>query len=150
MAAINADPEVTRFLNATTGREFVPAAERHWQENGYGHWALERLDRPGCIGFVGIAHPTFLPAVAHRIEIGWRLAHGEWGNGLATEAAVAARDHAAERLGVTNLISIIHPENARSQRVAVKLGMAVESHVHHPTLGIAVQVWAQQGERPVP
>lgn len=150
ITAINADPEVHRYLNAPTGHAFVPVAERHWREHGFGHWAVQRRAGGPIIGFVGIARPTFLPAVAHRIEIGWRLAHADWGQGLATEAAIAARDHAGAELGIDNLISIIHPENVRSQRVAAKLGMAVDAYVHHPTLGIHVQIWAQNARRPVP
>ena len=70
-----------------------------------------------------------MPELAHRPEFGWRLARGAWGRGLATEAAGAARDDAFERLGLPELISIIHPENERSRRVATKLGMTIEGEV---------------------
>jgi RimJ/RimL family protein N-acetyltransferase len=150
IAAITADPEVRRYLTNAKG-PFVERFERHWREHGFGWWALQRRDRDGpIIGFVGLAHPHFLTAVAHRVEIGWRLAAAEWGQGFATEAAVAARDHAAGTLGITNLIAVIHPQNARSRRVAGKLGMAVDHHVHHEALGIAVEIWAQNGRRAVP
>jgi RimJ/RimL family protein N-acetyltransferase len=144
ITTLSADPEVARYLGPSTG-PYVPRFERHWQEHGFGLYALERLDRTGCIGFAGMARPTWLPAVAHRIEIGWRLAHAEWGKGYATEAATAARDHAADRLNITNLLSIIHAENRRSQRVAEKLGMAFAHWTHSPALGIPVQIWTQSG-----
>jgi RimJ/RimL family protein N-acetyltransferase len=142
VATISADPEVSRYLNHAAG-PYVERFERHWREHGFGLWALERLDADGCIGFVGIAHPGFLPAVAHRIEIGWRLARAQWGQGFATEAALAARDHVRERLGVRDLIAIIHPENRRSQRVATKLGMSVSTHVYNEALGIPVEIWSE-------
>jgi RimJ/RimL family protein N-acetyltransferase len=142
IAAISADPEVSRYLNHATG-PFVERFERHWREHGFGLWALERLDPGGCIGFVGVAHPGFLPAVAHRIEIGWRLDRVQWGQGLATEAALAARDHVRQQLGLAELISIIHPENRRSQRVASKLGMSVSTHVFNEVLGIGVEIWSE-------
>jgi RimJ/RimL family protein N-acetyltransferase len=140
IAAITADPEVSRYLGPSTG-PFVERFERHWRGHGFGLWAVQRRDGVGCIGFVGIARPSWLPAVAHRIEVGWRLSHAEWGHGFATEAALAARDHAAERLGIENLIAIIHPDNRRSQRVAEKLGMTFAHWVHNPSLGIPVQIW---------
>lgn len=149
IATLSADPEVARYLGPATG-PYVERYEHHWREHGFGLWALEPLDRDGCIGFVGIARPTWLPAVAHRIEIGWRLAHAEWGKGYATEAALAARDHAAGALQITNLISIIHAENRRSQRVAEKLEMTFAHWVHSPSLGIPVQVWVQSQSRAVP
>jgi RimJ/RimL family protein N-acetyltransferase len=145
IAAISADPEVSRYLNAAAG-PFVPRFDAHWNEHGFGLWAVELRERDpaaaDCIGFVGIAYPTFLPAVAHRPEIGWRLGRGSWGQGLATEAASAARDHALGPIGLRGLISVIHPQNARSQRVAEKLGMSVHQHVHSPEYGIALQIWS--------
>ncbi|MEA2150272.1 MAG: hypothetical protein QOD69_2102 [Solirubrobacteraceae bacterium] len=144
MAAINRDPEVTRYLNAATDPPAVDAfaarALEHWATHGYGWWAVE-LRGGGFIGFAGVSHPVFLAPVAHRPELGWRLARAAWGLGYATEAAGAARDDALGRLGLDELISIIHPANARSQRVARKLGMRVETHVRHPALGIDVEIW---------
>jgi RimJ/RimL family protein N-acetyltransferase len=39
------------------------------------------------------------------------------------------------------LISIIHPENARSQRVAEKLGMSIERKVFNPVHDRDIDVW---------
>jgi RimJ/RimL family protein N-acetyltransferase len=144
IAAISADPEVVRYLNPAKG-PFIERFEAHWAAHGFGLWALERHGQPGCVGFVGVAYPSFLGAVAHRPEIGWRLARQAWGEGLATEAALATRDHALSALGLGGLISIIHPDNRRSQRVAEKLGMARSGHVHNPLLGLPVEIWSLDG-----
>jgi RimJ/RimL family protein N-acetyltransferase len=98
--------------------------------------------RGELIGFVGVAYPTFLPELAARPELGWRLAPRAWGRGLATEAAQAAAGDAFTRLGLPGLISIIHPGNARSRRVAAKLGMEIEGQVDNPRRGERVDVWA--------
>ena len=144
MGAINRDPEVTRYINGPIDERSLEAfygrVEEHWAAHGFGWWAVEPLDG-GFIGFVGVTYPTFLEPVAHRPELGWRLARSAWGEGLATEAAVAARDDALGRLGLDSLISIIHPGNARSQAVARKLGMSIETHIRHPVLGIDVEIW---------
>jgi RimJ/RimL family protein N-acetyltransferase len=158
MTAINRDPEVTRYLNRPMSEAalaaFHPYLVEHWRQHGFGPWALEAGERIASrdggaeiasgtfLGFAGVAFPTYLPAVAERPEIGWRLARVAWGRGLATEAAIAARDHAFELLGLAELIAIIHPDNARSRAVARKLGMAVEHHVHNPLLDRVVDVWA--------
>ena len=142
MAAINRDPEVTRYLSGARDPDaFAELVRGHWDAHGYGWWAVEPRDRRSLIGFAGVSHPVFLEPVAHRPELGWRLARSAWGRGYATEAAAAARDDALGRLGLPELISVIHPENARSQGVARKLGMAVETRVRHPGLGIDVEVW---------
>lgn len=43
--------------------------------------------------------------------------------GYATEAARLFRDYAFEKAGATSVISIIHPENVPSQKVALRNGM---------------------------
>jgi ribosomal-protein-alanine N-acetyltransferase len=63
---------------------------------------------------------------AEEIEIGYRLDPKYWGLGLATEAARAVRDHAFSDLKLDHVISLIHPENVASRRVAEKNGMVVE------------------------
>ena len=148
MAAINRDPEVTEFLNRpideATMAAFLDRTFEHWREHGFGHFALELAEGPRAgetIGFCGVAFPTFLPAVAERPELGWRLARSAWGGGYATEAARAARHDAFERLGLEELISIIHPDNPRSRRVAEKLGMAIEGRVHNDVFGRDVDIW---------
>jgi RimJ/RimL family protein N-acetyltransferase len=148
MAAINSDPAVTEFLNrridAAATTAFLGRTEEHWREHGFGHWALEPRDGPlagRLIGFVGVAYPTFLPDLATRPELGWRLASAAWGSGYATEAALAARDDAFSRLALPELISIIHPDNERSGRVATKVGMKIERQIPNPVIGREVDVW---------
>lgn len=148
MAAINRDPEVVRHLNRPVDPEavegFFAVVTSHWDQHGFGFWAVEPRVGPLAgtfVGFVGVAYPTFLPEVAHRPELGWRLARESWGLGYATEAAIAARDDATTRLGFDSLISIIHPDNERSQRVAAKVGMAIEGPVFNPHLNRVVDIW---------
>jgi RimJ/RimL family protein N-acetyltransferase len=149
MARINRDPEVTRLLNrpmdeaAVAG--FQEAMVGHWDIHGYGPWAVESLEpemRGRFLGFAGLAHvPPFLAAAGSSPELGWRLDRAAWGRGLATEAALAARDDAVGRLALPGLISIIHPENQRSQRVATKLGMQRARSIENPALGREVDIW---------
>jgi ribosomal-protein-alanine N-acetyltransferase len=74
------------------------------------------------------------------LEIGYRLHPDYWGRGLATEAARAVRDHAFAELEVERVISIIHPDNLRSQRVAEKNGMRKEKETDFK--GIDVWIYA--------
>lgn len=149
MAAVNRDPEVTRHLNRRVDEEAVAAfygqMVSHWDRHGFGAYALESRE-PGLegtfLGFAGLAFPPpFLSAAGDLPELGWRLARAGWGRGLATEAAFAARDDAFGRLELPEVISIIHPDNERSQRVATKLGMRLDRHIHNPLLDREVEVW---------
>jgi RimJ/RimL family protein N-acetyltransferase len=139
-AAINADPEVMRFIGRGTvlGRglsdDLIARCEREWDERGHGLWAVAPKEDPAqLLGFCGLAVPMFLPEVLPAVEVGWRLGRGAWGHGYATEAARAALAFAfGERHRMREVITIIDPENGRSLRVAEKLGMTARPDRIHP------------------
>jgi len=148
MAALNRDAEVTRYLNRPVDPDAVAAfhgvVTEHWDTRGFGFFAVESTEPSQAgmfLGFVGIAYPSFLPTLAARPELGWRLGRAAWGQGLATEAAEAVLDLAFGPLGFDEVIAIIHPENVRSQRVAHKQSMSIEGQVENPVLGRFVDVW---------
>jgi RimJ/RimL family protein N-acetyltransferase len=152
-AELNADPEVMRYigdgkvLTRTRSDELVDIIEAHWAKHGFGLWcAAPREDPDACIGFVGLAIPSFLPAVLPAVEVGWRLARSAWGLGLATEGAKASLEHAFGPLELESVISVIDPENARSVRVAEKLGMRYEATHRHPVTGRKLHAYAISSE----
>ena len=127
-AAICADHEVMRSLGRPGGlspedawREMAFLAG-HWELKGFGHWALEERTSGRLVGRAGLLEPEGWPG----LEVGWMVARPRWGQGYAGEAARAALAWAAAELGAGHVISLIADENARSARVAEKLGMAVE------------------------
>jgi len=140
LAAINADPAVMRWvtpnrpLRREESADFLDRVVRHWDEHGFGLWALVPRLEPGagCIGLAGLAIPSFLPAVLPTVEVGWRLASAAWGRGFATEAARASVAFGFERLGLQSIVSIVDARNARSLRVCEKLGMRPGPDRLHP------------------
>ena len=128
-AAMNADPEVMRYVGDGRPHARSRAAttfERmrwHWAEHGFGRWAIERASDGAFLGFCGVAFPTFVAEAATRPEIGWRLPREFWGQGYATEAAIAARDHFFRSFTWPELISLAQPGNVASHRVMRKIGM---------------------------
>ena len=138
-AALNADPEVMRFIGRghVLGRglsdDLIARFEREWDERGFGPWAVAPKDDPGALlGFCGLTVPMFLPAVLPAVEVGWRFARAAWGHGYATEAARAALRFAFEAHDMREVIAIVDPGNARSLRVAEKLGMSDRPSRLHP------------------
>jgi RimJ/RimL family protein N-acetyltransferase len=139
LAALNADAEVMRWVaphRPLRPEETAALLDRilaHWREHGFGLWAVQpREDDAGCIGFAGLAVPSFLPDVLPAVEVGWRLAPAWWGRGLGTEAARAGVAYGFGTLGLRSVVSIIDPGNARSLRVAEKLGMRPAADRLHP------------------
>ncbi len=89
-----------------------------WLLRGHGVWTVERRDDPGPIGFVLIG---FEPGDAEP-ELGFLFTPAAEGQGFAQEAALAARAHAFGPAGLPSLVSYIDPANARSRRLARRLG----------------------------
>lgn len=94
----------------------------HWQLRGYGHWAVEEKSTGQFVGRLGFLNPVGWPA----FEIGWTLSSQAWGKGYATEGARRALDYAFNELDKPHVISLIHPDNKNSIRVAERLGETVE------------------------
>jgi len=148
-AAMNADPEVMRFIGGgrslarPDSEALLGRFESEWHERGFGLWAVEERAAPGVLlGFCGLTVPAFLPQVLPAVEVGWRLARPAWGRGIATEAARASLSWGFERLEVREMLSIVHPENARSLRVCEKLGMERRADRVHPVTRGRVRVMA--------
>jgi RimJ/RimL family protein N-acetyltransferase len=67
------------------------------------------------------------------------LRRAYWGRGFATEAARAALNYAFSELQRPHVVSLIHPENMTSIRVAERLGERLEGRAQ--IFGIEVLVY---------
>jgi RimJ/RimL family protein N-acetyltransferase len=76
-----------------------------------------------------------------QLELGWALIREHWGRGYATEAAAAIRDCAHERRPNDRLVSLITPDNVRSERVAERLGAIPAETVTPSDSGRTAVVW---------
>ena len=126
-AALNADPRVAEHLPKRLSRKesdsLAARIEAHFDEHGFGLWAVEVCDAAPFIGFVGLSVPGFEAHFTPCVEIGWRLGAPHWGHGYATEGARAALAFAFEVLGLEEIVSFTVPANARSRRVMERIGM---------------------------
>ncbi|AEV84740.1 acetyltransferase [Actinoplanes sp. SE50] len=149
LAAMNADPEVMRYILDGEVRDRDQSAAglqkmiRDWRQQGFGLFAVQVRDTGALIGWAGLAVPTFLPEVLPAVEIGWRLSRAAWGHGFATEAATAALRFGFDTIGLDRLISIRHVENVRSARVMAKLGLLQEFETVIPGFDQPVAVHAR-------
>lgn len=100
--------------------QFIQSATETLRNHGYCQWALIHKADNRLIGYCGFVKTETNP------EIGWRLAPGYWGQGLATEAAQAALMHGIVTLRFSRVTAIVQTANAASVRVIEKLGMTLE------------------------
>ncbi|MDA0163710.1 GNAT family N-acetyltransferase [Solirubrobacter ginsenosidimutans] len=148
LTRLNACPVAVRYLNdgvPYTAPESAAQSRRfaaHWEQHGFGLWAVRVRATGEVIGFTGLSHPLWFPRVAHEVEVGWRLHPSAWGNGYATEAGRAAVAAARTSLGLSRLIAVIDPENVASIAVAKRLGFGRESVGAHPQRPGTIELYA--------
>jgi len=125
-AAMNADPEVRRYLGPLLTFEQASAWVLSFQDDldryGFGFWALEVRASGEFIGFTGLqTADEEMPFTG--VELGWRLARPAWGHGYATEAALAAAGYGFAVMGLPEIFAVTTAGNLRSQAVMRRLGM---------------------------
>jgi RimJ/RimL family protein N-acetyltransferase len=125
-AALTADPVVTEYLLGPVTRDrsdaFVERIEAHWDQSGWGLWAVEVPGVAAFIGYIGL-WPADDVIGRPAVEVGWRLARRHWGNGYATEGAGHALRYGFVTLGLGEIVSFTVPQNERSRRVMERIGL---------------------------
>ena len=126
-AQINADPEVMRYRLRTLTRQesdtLIEAFEVCFEENGFGQWAVERVQDQRLIGFIGLEVAGDDMPFRPLVHIGWHLSLDSWHDGYATEGAAAVLDFAFAEAGLSEIVAHTSARNERSQAVMRRLGM---------------------------
>ena len=148
---IHADPEVARYIGL--GRPRSVEETRTWFDHlveGYGMFGLGQLavirkSDGALIGRCGISYLEIestpadggaangyfvrgeAPAgVVTQVEpeLGYTFDRSAWGQGFAREAAASVFAYVTGRSDVDRIVSLIHPDNVRSRRVALSFSAA--------------------------
>jgi RimJ/RimL family protein N-acetyltransferase len=141
MWSIFADPRTSRFsasgpmVDRSVAEDRLTAWIVHWQERGFGYWAIsDREADKHIIGFGGLLWRS-LPGYPDGLHLGYRFAYDAWGKGLATELGSAALELAQAR-GFTSVLAVTAPDHAASIRVLEKLALRqvgdVDDIPNHP------------------
>lgn len=125
------DPRVLKYIGVELSpderiKAFVKGGIEVAKTRGWILWPVIHREDAELIGFCGFSD-GFPPDV----ELGWRLKPEYWGRGLATEIARAVMEYGWTQFGFGRLISVIHPDNRASIRVAEKLGMTLEGAIFY-------------------
>jgi RimJ/RimL family protein N-acetyltransferase len=100
-----------------------------WQKHGFSLFTVTRHGVDDGIGGIG----PFFPDTHPEPELGWSLWHPEdEGQGLAHEAAAAARDWFFATSGYHTAVSYTDPKNHRSHRLCERLGATIDPEALHP------------------
>ena len=126
------------FLQDADTLEFMPFAEptiedsRSWIEfqhkryerDGHGLMALIHKETGELVGQCGLLKQTLDGRT--ELEVAYHIIPRFRGKGFATEAARAFKEHAFANNLSDSIVSIMHVDNVKSQRVAEKNGMQRE------------------------
>lgn len=144
-----ADENFARFI--TTQRRALTAKEAwqalssvagSWATSGFGMWIVEERDTGIVAGRVGPWAPPGWPG----FEVGWAILPEHQGKGYASEAAAAAMVWAHDALGRDEIIHLIDPANAPSERVAQRLGATITGR-HEFSNEVVVNIWTSCWDR---
>lgn len=131
--------EIMRYLGGKTFDRLVAWRHLaylvgHWELLGYGYYAVEEKASGNLIGRAGFTnHAGWLG-----FELGWTIVPEYQGRGYATEAARMLLPYAFGALEQSRVMSLIHPDNAPSRRVAEKLGQRIEGETEVLTMPVLI------------
>jgi len=133
LVALHLDAEVSRYLggvrSAETTKTYLAANMAHWDQHGFGLWALRTKDGEFA-GRAGIRH--ILVDGIDEIEIAYTFKRDLWGQGLASEIAAALTHIGLSQLALPSLIGLVFVEHGASRRVLEKSNYILEkSTTHH-------------------
>ena len=153
---LHADPEVVRYIGQGSPSSWqeslawLRSTLALYESLSLGQLAVVRKRDGELVGRCGLsdlsveAHPV--NAAARRVwyqraavppgiellyerELGYTFERSQWGHGYASEAVRCIFEYVSEVLKLPRVISIIHPENGRSLRVAQRFGLEKEDVV---------------------
>lgn len=131
--ALISDPDVMEYYPKVSSREdsgmWFQGILRDYQTNGYGMLAVQLKETGEFVGQVGIVSRPAETCAIHYFA--YLICKRFWRQGYATEAAQSLLDYGFGTLGVDKVTALIRTDNARSIRLAEKLGLQRESTTLH-------------------
>ncbi|RTL49336.1 MAG: GNAT family N-acetyltransferase [Sphingobacteriales bacterium] len=135
---MNEDRDVMQYfpdiLNAEQTKALYQRIQLHFQQNGFGLYAVQEKASGTFIGFSGLMVPSYKAYFTPCVEIGWRLRKQFWGKGYTTEATKLCLLEAFTKLQLKKVYAFTSIHNSASEKVMLKLGMQKEGIFRHPNL----------------
>jgi len=128
------DPEATRFMGGPRDRVKLEAGFADDVKDPFAErfdlWPVKEKSSGSVVGHCGLLDKVI--DGKKEIELIYVFCKDAWGKGYASEMGQALMWYAFEEMNIERLIALIEPENAASERVAVKIGLRFEKEVIRP------------------
>ena len=128
MFGIHGDPATNQHNphgpdpDLATSEEKLQSWLRHWEEMGFGYWAVTLLQPENIIGFGGVEHRVWRERDI--LNLYYRFTPSAWGHGYATEVARTAVALAQKHLPQWPVVARTRERNIASIRTAERAGLS--------------------------
>ena len=128
--ALNSNSDVMKFTGDVGFESEEQAAQAirdypDFERYGFGRWGCYLKATGQLIGFSGL---KYLPDL-DEVDLGYRFFPEFWGQGIATESALACVEFAFRSLELTSVIGLVLPEDVASIRVLEKSGFQADGEI---------------------
>ena len=130
MFELHSDPEVHRFLGNKTVKSkeetinLINFVRQQYKDFGIGRWAIIDKKSDEFVGWTGLEFVTeLINNHKNYYDLGYRLIRRCWGQGIATETAIASLEYAFTKLNTTEVFARADSENIGSNKVLEKVGL---------------------------
>ncbi len=127
---LDSDPQVHRYLGnkpVTSKKQLevvIGFIRQQYLENGIGRWAIIDKASNNFVGWAGLKlvkestndHINYY-------DLGYRLSRKYWGQGIATESAIASLEYGFNILNINEIYAAAHTENIASNKILTKVGL---------------------------
>jgi RimJ/RimL family protein N-acetyltransferase len=127
---LDSDPEVHKYIGNKPIKDknqiidIINFIRQQYKDNGIGRWAIIDKKTNKFIGWTGIKLVTELTNNHQNYyELGYRLIKRYWGQGIATETAVASLEFAFDKLKTDEVYAIADCKNDGSNKILQKVGL---------------------------
>ncbi|MDC8785834.1 GNAT family N-acetyltransferase [Roseateles koreensis] len=128
---VHADPVTNRFspggplINPQEAQALLDNWAAHWETHGYGYWVITLRDQPEqVLGFGGV---MVQPIEGQQgLNLYFRFRPQAWGQGYASEMAMAALALAFERVHAPAVLAVVRPANMPSRKTLERIGMRLK------------------------
>ncbi|CAI6086275.1 GNAT family N-acetyltransferase [Cohnella sp. JJ-181] len=131
--AIQSDPATMSFWPAPFSYEqtesWIQRQIASYTANGYGRWAVIRIEEGVMIGDAGIVASEIDGKVEN--DLGYIIHADAWNKGYGYEAAEGCLRYGLDALGLDRLVANMPTDHLASRKVAEKLGMKLEKHFYN-------------------
>ncbi|CAG9621924.1 GNAT family N-acetyltransferase [Sutcliffiella rhizosphaerae] len=128
---IFSDPVAMKYYPSTKDKsqtmEWIEWTLNNYNQYGVGLWIVEDKVTGDFLGQCGLVPQEVDGEI--EMEIGYLFVRSAWGNGYATEAALACKNYGFEQMKLRKIISLPDVDNVPSTKVAERIGMNIEKTV---------------------